>query len=318
MTEPGLTIATPGGESSGPTYEILDSSFGACIDPVAWLERLYTGARWTEGPVYLADLQCLLFSDIPNQRTLLFNERTDQVSLLRAETGHANGNTRDHQGRLVTCEQGARRVARTEPDGSVTVLADRYQGRRLNSPNDVVVRSDGTIWFTDPTYGILSDYVGNKAEQEIATNNVYRLDPRDGSLTVVADDFSMPNGLAFSPDESTLYVADSGFLTDAAAPRHIRRFAVREDGTLAGGEVLAEIAPGIPDGFRVDTDGRIWTSAADGVHCLTPSGETIGKILVPEVTANLTFGGPKRNRLYITATTSLYAVYTNVTGAQRP
>jgi gluconolactonase len=318
MTEPGLTISTPGGSGSGPTYEIIDSSFGACIDPVAWLEQLYTGARWTEGPVYLAELGCLLFSDIPNQRVLMFNERTDAVSLLRGDTGHANGNTRDLQGRLVTCEQGARRVVRTEPDGSVTVLADRYQGRRLNSPNDVVVRSDGTIWFTDPTFGILSDYVGNKAAPEIATNNVYRLDPRDGSLTVVADDLSMPNGLAFSPDETTLYVADSGFLVDASAPSHIRRFGVREDGTLSDGDVLAEIAPGIPDGMRIDTDGRIWTSAADGVHCLTPQGETIGKILVPEVVANLTFGGPKRNRLYITATTSLYAVYTNVTGVQRP
>ncbi|MCE3551404.1 SMP-30/gluconolactonase/LRE family protein [Pseudonocardia sp. RS11V-5] len=300
-----------------PTYEILDPAFGACVDPVSWLERLSGGHRWTEGPAYYADLRCLVFSDIPNQKLLRYDEESGAVSVLRASTGHANGNTRDRRGRLVTCEQGARRVVRTEPDGSTTVLADSYRGRRLNSPNDVVVKSDGTIWFTDPSYGIMSDYVGNRAEQEQDTNNVYRIDP-DGTITAVADDVVMPNGLAFSPDESLLYVADSAFLTDASAPRHLRRFAVDADNGLADRGVLAEVEPGIPDGFRADTDGRLWVGAGDGVQCFTPDGELIGKIRVPEATANLAFGGPKRNRLYITATSSLYAIYLNVTGAQSP
>jgi len=301
-----------------PVYEVIEPEFRDCFDPVSWLERLYTGCRWAEGPLYFADLRCLIWSDIPNQRMLSLDETSGQVSLHRAGTGHANGNTRDREGRMVTCEQGARRVIRTEYDGSVTVLADSFEGRRLNSPNDVVVKSDGSIWFTDPSYGIISDYVGNKAAQEIQGCNVYRLDPATGTLTIQADDFVMPNGLAFSPDESRLYVADSGFLTDEQAPRHIRAFDVRNDGSLRGGDVLADITPGIPDGFRVDTSGRLWIGAGDGVQCVTETGRLIGKILVPETTANLTFGGPKRNRLYITATTSLYAVYMNVTGVQRP
>jgi gluconolactonase len=315
----GASVPSPNGTRLvEPSYEITSPAFNDCIDPVAWLERLHTGCRWAEGPVYFGDLRCLVWSDIPNQRMLRLDECSGGVSVFRAATGHANGSTRDREGRLVTCEQGARRVVRTEHDGSVTVLAERFEGRRFNAPNDVVVRSDGTIWFTDPSYGIISDYVGNKAPRESASCNVYRLDPRDRSLRVVVDDFSMPNGLAFSPDERTLYVADSGYLTDDTAPRHIRAFDVGADGTLAGGDVLATIEPGIPDGLRVDTDGRLWIGAGDGVHCVTADGEPIGKILVPEASANLTFGGPKRNRLYITATSSLYAVYLNVTGAQRP
>jgi gluconolactonase len=303
---------------SDACYELLADEFGDCIDPVAWLERLHTGSRWAEGPVYFADLACLVWSDIPNQRMLRLDEHSGHVSVFRRDTGHANGNTRDREGRLITCEQGARRVIRTEPDGRVTVLADSFEGRRLNSPNDVVVRSDGTLWFTDPSYGIISDYVGNKAPRELDACNVFRLDPARGELRVVAGDFSMPNGLAFSPDERTLYVADSGYLTDAAAPRHIRAFTVGDGGALSGGDVLAEIEPGIPDGLRVDTAGRLWIGAGDGVHCVTPDGELIGKLRVPEAVANLAFGGPKRNRLYITATSSLYAIYTNVTGAQTP
>lgn len=319
MTNPGLTVRPAGpAASDAPVYEFLDPAFGACIDPVAWLERLHSGCRWTEGPVYFADLQLVVFSDIPNQRMLSYNERSEEVAVFRAATGHANGNTRDREGRLVTCEQGARRVIRTEHDGSTTVIADAYQGKRLNSPNDVVVRSDGSVWFTDPSYGILSDYVGDKADQEQPTNNVYRVDPSDGAIEAVADDFAMPNGLAFSPDESVLYVADSGFLTDASAPRHIRAFDVHADGRLSGGEVLVEVQPGIPDGFRVDTDGRLWIGAGDGVHCVTPEGQLIGKVRVPEPVGNVTFGGRKRNRLYITATSSLYAVYLNVSGMQRP
>ena len=299
-------------------YETFDERFEECIDPVARLERLYSGCRWAEGPVYLADWRSLILSDIPNRRMLRYDEASGQVSLFRAATGNANGNTRDRQGRLVTCEQGARRVVRTEPDGSLKVIADSYRGRRLNAPNDVVVRSDGTIWFTDPTYGIMSDFVGVKQPAEIGSNNVYRVDPETGTIDVVADDFVMPNGIAFSPDETLLYVADSGYLPDQSAPRHIRVFDVDTAGNVSNSHVLADFQPGIADGFRVDTDGRLWVGVWDGVHVVTPEGQLIGKIHMPEPAANLAFGGPRRNRLYITATTSLYAIFTNVTGAQRP
>ena len=304
----------PGGV---PVYEVLDPRFGDCIDLVSQLELLYTGCRWAEGPVYLAELQLLLFSDIPNRRMMRYDEVTGQVCAFRHGTGNANGNTRDRRGRLVTCEQGLRRVVRTEPDGSVTVIADAYRGKRLNSPNDVVVSADGSIWFTDPTYGISSDFVGVKQEQEQEKSNVYRIAP-DGTMTVVADDFWKPNGLAFSPDESRLYIADSGLLPDPEGPHHIRVFDVREDGTLSGGGVLAEISPGIPDGLRVDDGGRLWIGAGDGVHCVSPDGVLLGKIRLPEACANVAFGGPKRNRLYMTATSSLYAVFLNVSGVQRP
>lgn len=304
-----------GGDS---VYEVIDQSFGDCIDLVARLERLYAGCRWAEGPAYFADLRSLIFSDIPNQRMLRYDEASGQVSLFRSATGNANGNTRDRDGRLVTCEQGARRVVRTELDGSLTVIADSYRGKRLNAPNDVVVGSDGMIWFTDPSYGIMSDFVGVKQPRELDTNNVYRVNPANGRVEVVADDFVMPNGIAFSPDEKRLYVVDSGYLPDKSAPRHIRAFDVDVDGRLSNGRVLAEFQPGIADGLRVDTGGRLWVGVWDGVHIVTPNGDLIGKIHVPEAAANLAFGGPRRNRLYITASTSLYAVFTNVTGAQRP
>lgn len=300
-----------------PIYDIIDARFGECIDLVAQLERLGSGYRWAEGPVYFADQHALLFSDIPNERIMRFDEVSGRITLFRGRTGNANGNTRDLHGRLLTCEQGAGRVTRTEPDGTVTVLADRYRGGRLNAPNDIVVRSDGTIWFTDPSYGRETSFVGVPREREVDGDNVYRLDP-DGTLTVVVDDFWKPNGLAFSPDESTLYIVDSGYLPDPAGPRHIRSFEVRDDGSLGGGEVLAEITPGIPDGIRVDDAGRIWVGAGDGVQCIHPDGTLLGRIRVPEAAANLTFGGPRRDRLYITATTSLYAVFTNVRGIQRP
>jgi gluconolactonase len=312
-------IAPPTTPAAVPDpYAAADAAFNDLIDPIAWVERLHDGCRWAEGPVYFADLRCLLWSDIPNERMLRYDELSGAVSVFRTGSGHANGNTRDRQGRLITCEQGARRVVRTEHDGTRTVLADAHEGRRLNAPNDVVVRSDGTIWFSDPSYGISSDYVGERAAQELPGCFVFRLDPADGTLRIVADDFAMPNGLAFSPDESRLYVADSGFLTDAAAPRHIRAFDVGDDGGLRGGEVLYEVDAGIPDGFRVDEGGRLWIGCGDGVRCVSPEGERLGTIRIPEAAANLTFGGPKRNRLYITATTSLYAVYLNTRGVQRP
>ena len=300
------------------SFEFVDKQFKAYAIPVTWVEKLYEGTRWAEGPVYFGDLRCLIWSDIPNSRMLRWDEETGHVSLFRADSNHSNGNTRDRQGRLVTCEHGARRVTRTEWDGSITVLSDRYEGKRLNSPNDVVVRSDGTVWFTDPPYGILSDYEGHKAESEIGACNVYRLDPRDGSLRIVAGDFVKPNGLAFSADERTLYIADSGFSHDAAAPHHVRSFKVDAEGRLSGGKVFVEIEPGIPDGLRIDVDGNLWVAAGDGVHCYAPGGSLLGKILIPEAVANIAFGGPKRNRLFITATTSLYSVFLGISGVQRP
>jgi gluconolactonase len=294
-------------------YEIIDPRFGDLIDPVAFLETIHTGNRWAEGPVYFADLRSLIWSDIPNDRMLRWDEETGAVSLFRANISNPNGNTRDRQGRLITCMQGERRVVRTEWDGSITVLADSFDGKALNSPNDVVVKSDGSIWFSDPNYGIISDYVGRKALQEQPSCNVYRIDPLSGSVSVVADDFSMPNGLAFSPDEKRLYISDSGFLTDRSAPHHVRQFDV--DGSrLSNAKVFAEISPGIPDGFRVDIAGNLWISAWDGVQCHTPDGELVGKIRVPEMVANLAFGGPRNNRMFITATTSVYAVFLNARG----
>lgn len=298
-------------------YDIIDPRFGDLIDPVAFLEPLHNSNRWAEGPVYFADLRCLIWSDIPNDRMLRWDEESGAVSLYRGHVANPNGSTRDCQGRLVTCMQGERRVVRTEWDGSITVLADRVDGKRLNSPNDVVVKSDGSIWFTDPNYGIISDYVGRKAQQEQPGCSVYRLDPESGAVTTVADDFSMPNGLAFSPDEKRLYISDSGFLTDRSAPHHVRVFDV-EGARLVNSRVFAEIAPGIPDGFRVDAVGNLWISAWDGVQCHTPEGELIGKIRVPEMVANLAFGGPRNNRLFITATTSVYAVFLNVMGVRYP
>ena len=289
----------------------------------ARLDCLWTGARWTEGPVWFGDLNCLLFSDIPNQRILrwspdpLGSDGMGQVSVFRAPSNFANGHTRDRLGRLISCEHGTRRVTRTEWDGSVTVIADCYQGRRLNSPNDVVVSGDGAIWFTDPTYGILSDYEGYRAEPEQAARHVFRVDGTTGAITSVCDDFRQPNGLAFSPDERHLYIADSAFSHDPDAPRHIRVFDVAGD-RLTGGAPFAVIDNGLPDGIRVDDQGRLWSSAGDGVHCFDTGGQRLGKVLVPEVVANLCFGGARRNRMFICGTTSLYAVHLCVNGAQVP
>ena len=295
------------------TYEIHDDRFRHLIVPSAGLEELYADCRWAEGPVWFADLNCLIWSDIPNERMLRFANGT--VSVFRASSNFSNGNTRDRQGRLISCEHGSRRVTRTEIDGSITVLADRYQGKRLNSPNDVVVRSDGSVWFTDPTYGIMSDYEGHRADPEQPTRNVYRLDPATGEIDAVVTDFGQPNGLAFSLDENILYVADSSSSHDPKAPRHIRAFDVIEGRRLVNDRVFCEINNGLPDGFRIDLGGNLWTSAGDGVQCFSPDGKLLGKILVPQTVANLTFGGPRRNRLFITASRSLYAVYTATNGS---
>ena len=290
--------------------EVLDDRFSSCVGD-QWIRRLYTGCRWTEGPAYFAAGRYLVFSDIPNDRVLRLDETTGTVGVFRAPSSYANGHTVDGQGRLVSCEQGTRRVTRTEHDGSVTVLADRYEGKRLNSPNDVVERSDGSIWFTDPSYGIDSDYEGHKAVSEIGACHVYRVDPQTGRVEVVADDFARPNGLAFTLDERRLYIADS-------RRKHIRLFEVSDRGALSGGEVFATCDAGTFDGLRLDEDGRIWAAAHDGVHCFDPDGTLIGKLHLPEVTSNLTFGGPQRNELFITASSSLYSLRLSVNGARYP
>lgn len=299
-------------------YDIIDPRFEGKLISSARMEELHSGCRWLEGPVWFSDQDCLLFSDIPNQRMLRYLPADGSVSVFRQPSNFANGHTRDRQGRLVSCEHGTRRVTRTEPDGSITVIADAFEGKRLNSPNDVVVHTDGSIWFTDPSYGILSDYEGYRSPEEQDCRGVYRVDAKDGSISRVADDFVQPNGLAFSPDESKLYVADSGQRDDGSAPRHIRIFDVVDGAKLANGREFAVIEEGHPDGFRLDADGWIWCSAAGGVEVFDTEGTLVGKIRVPQRVSNLTFGGIRRNRLFITATSSLYALYVNARGAQVP
>ncbi len=296
-------------------FEIHDPRFRHLTVGSAGLDTIATGLRWAEGPVWIGDMNCLLFSDIPNQRIMRWVPG-GSATVFREPSNFANGHNRDRQGRLISCEHGARRVTRTETDGSITVLADAYMGKKLNSPNDLVCHSDGSIWFTDPTYGIMSDYEGFRATPEQPTRNVYRIDPT-GALSVVCDDFTQPNGLAFSPDETVLYIADSAASHDPALPRHIRAFDL-DGATLKNSRVFAHIDKGIPDGIRTDIFGNLWSSAADGIHCFGPEGTLLGKILIPEVVSNLCFGGPRRNRLFITATTSVYAVYLATTGAQKP
>ncbi|MBF9194735.1 SMP-30/gluconolactonase/LRE family protein [Microvirga terrestris] len=295
---------------------VLDDRFQRLHIGSARLEKLAEGCRWAEGPAYFPAGRYLIWSDVPNDRMMRFDETSGTVSVFRHSSGYSNGNTVDRQGRLVTCEHGNRRVTRTEHDGSITVLASHHQGKRFNSPNDVVVKSDGSIWFTDPAYGIDSDYEGHKAESEIGACHVYRIDPYTGDVRSVADDFVRPNGIAFSPDERRLYVADTGATHVKDGPRHIRVFDVDDQGGLSGGNVFATCTQGLFDGFRLDEAGRIWTSAGDGVHCYENDGTLIGKILVPEAVANVVFGGLKRNRLYICATTSLYSIMLPVNGAK--
>lgn len=297
-------------------YEIHDTRFRSLIVGSAVLEELYSGCRWAEGPVWFDDAQQLLWSDIPNQRMLRWVP-DGAASVYRYPSNFANGHTRDRQGRLISCEHGTRRVTRTEVDGSITVLADSFEGKRLNSPNDVVVRSDGSIWFSDPTYGILSDYEGYKSAPEQAERSIYRLDPGTGELTAAASDFLQPNGLAFSPDETRLYVADSGTNPDDTAPAHIKVYDV-EGTRLTNPTVFCRLDEGRPDGFRFDTNGNLWTSGGHAVHCFAPDGTLLGKIRIPQGVSNLTFGGPRRNRLFITATQSVYAIYVTATGVQRP
>ena len=300
-------------------FEALDPRFSGLVLGNVHLEKLYSGCRWAEGPAWFAAGRYLVWSDIPNDRILRWDETDGSVSVFRHPAMHTNGHCVDREGRLVSCEHRGRCISRTGFDGRREVLADRYQGKRFNSPNDLVVKSDGSIWFTDPSYGIDSDYEGDAGVSEIGARNVYRLDPDNGHVSVVADDFVQPNGLAFSPDESLLYIVDTGLTHQAGGPHHVRRFTVAGDGrSLGGGEGFATCDAGLYDGLRVDARGHLWLSAGDGVHCHAPEGDRLGKIRVPETVANLTFGGPKLNRLFICGTTSLYAVYLNTRAAARP
>jgi gluconolactonase len=289
-------------------YDVLDDRFLACTDGDRKLEQLYAGCRWAEGPIYVPAGRYLLWSDIPNDRILRWDETTGAVGIFRDPAGHTNGNTLDGIGRLVSCEQGNRRVSRTEHNGEVTVIADRFDGLRLNSPNDAAVKSDGSIWFSDPDYGIRSDYEGHRATSEIGSRNVYRVDPITGTVSLAADGFDGPNGLVFSADEQRLYVSDS-------RTNHIRVFDVGADGRLSGDRIFATCATGRFDNIRFDDEGRLWVGACeDGVHCYDPDGTLLGKIRVPETAANICFGGTRRNRMFIAATTSLYSLMMSVTG----
>ena len=298
-----------------PAIETVDPRFEAYVLPNASVERLHTGSRWAEGPVWFGDGRYFLWSDIPNDRMMRWLEETGEVSVFRSPSNYSNGNTRDREGRLVSCEHGGRRVTRTEYDGSITVLIDSFQGRRLNAPNDVVVHPDGHIWFTDPGYGILRDYEGGRAPFELPTN-VYRLDPESGEATVVTDELDRPNGLCFSPDYTRLHISDTG----SGFPHAIVAYDVEEDSRLVNRQVLCGTSPASPDGIRCDVDGNIWTSASfageeyDGVQVFAPDGELIGRIHLPETVSNLCFGGAKMNRLFITGSQSIYSLYVEARG----
>ncbi len=301
------------------SFQAIDPRFRRLAFPNVHLERLHSGCRWAEGPAWFAAGRYLVWSDIPNDRVLRWDDTDGSVSVFQQPAMNSNGHTVDREGRLVSCEHRGRCVSRVGFDGRREVLAERIDGRCFNSPNDAVVKSDGSIWFTDPSYGIDSDYEGDAAPSEIGACRVYRLDPGSGRVSVVASDFVQPNGLAFSPDESLLYIVDTGATHVDGGPHHVRRFRVGSDGaSLSGGEVFATCPMGLYDGLRTDVHGNLWLSAGDGVHCHASDGTLLGKILVPEAAANVCFGGSKLNRLFICATTSLYAVYLNTRAAGRP
>ncbi len=301
-----------------PAIETLDERFQKYRIFSAAVERLYTGCRWSEGPVWFGDGRYLLWSDIPNNQILKWEEETGSVNAFRRPSNFANGNTRDRHGRLITCEHGGRRVTRTECDGTVTVLVENWQGKRLNSPNDVVVKSDGSVWFTDPPFGILGNYEGHKAEPELE-QGVYRIDGESGDVSLVTTDVLGPNGLCFSPDERFLYIVESR----GVPHRKILAYDVAENGReIMNKRMLVDAGPGgTPDGMRCDIDGNLWcgwgmgTEALDGILVFAPDGTKIGRIALPERCANLCFGGPKRNRLFMAASQSLYALYVNTQGA---
>lgn len=298
------------------TVLIEDPRMEALLRADAVLQRLCTGAIWSEGPVWWDD-GSVTWSDIPNNRMLKWSP-AEGMTVFRSPSNHTNGHTRDREGRMVSCEHSGRRISRTELDGTVATVVDRFEGKRLNSPNDVVVKSDGTIWFTDPPYGIISDYEGVAAESEIGANYVYRFDPADGSLAIACDDFQRPNGLAFSPDESLLYVSDTSRSHDPDGNHHIRVFDIKDGRYPTNGRVFAVIEPGLSDGFRLDVAGNLFTSSADSIQVFAPDGKRLGKIFVPEVISNCTFGGRDRSTLFITASTSLYSIELATKGSVRP
>ncbi len=302
-----------------PRIEKLDKRFPKQGN--AGIDRIATGFRWAEGPVYFRDGGYLVWSDIPNNRMMRWLEEDGHVSVFRPHSNYSNGNTRDREGRLLTCEHDARRVTRTELDGRITVVMDNFNGKKLNAPNDIVVASDGAIWFTDPGYGIDGEYEGHTDKFELGTN-VYRVDPKTGRATVAVDDFTRPNGLAFSPDEKLLYIVDSG--ATHGGPAHIRVFDVVANKLRKSRVFADDFSPGFTDGMRVDVKGNVWCSMGwadpleDGVRCYAPDGDMIGKVHLPETCANLCFGGKKRNRLFMCGSTSMYALYVDIQGAQLP
>ncbi|MCJ2028820.1 SMP-30/gluconolactonase/LRE family protein [Methylobacterium sp. J-043] len=297
-------------------FEIHDPRFRRYVLDNAGLEEIAAGFRWVEGPVWMGDWNCLLFQDLPRNRTMRWSE-AEGLSIYRAPSDYGNGQTRDREGRLIACSHHGRCLYRTEHDGRVTRLIDRHAGKRLNAPNDVIVKSDGTIWFTDPLYGISNDYEGGRQESE-QPPALYRFDPATGDIRVAAGDFDGPNGLAFSPDERRLYVSETGDQSRPDPRQYIRVFDVGADGTLNGGDIFHKIAPGYCDGMKVDEDGNVWSSAADGVHCLSPEGRLLGKVRVPYRVSNLTWGGVHRNRLFIAASQRVFAIFLNRRGAPLP
>jgi gluconolactonase len=315
MAAPAWADWQPSQRYPDPAIKILDPRFARYRLNAAKIERIAGGFRWCEGPAWFGDGRFLLWSDIPNDRIMKWEEETGAVSVFRRPSHNANGNARDRQGRLLTCEHETRRVTRTEHDGSLTVVADRFEGKPLNSPNDVVCRSDGSIWFTDPPFGVLGYYEGQAAKPELPTN-VYRVDPSNGRITLVLADVERPNGLAFSPDESRLYVVEAG-----VSPRVIHAWDVLDGGTRLGGKrKLIDAGPGTPDGLRVDVDGNLWVGwgmgeeGLDGVRVFDAEGVLLGRIDLPERCANLCFGGRHRNRLFMCASTSVYSLYVNTQG----
>jgi gluconolactonase len=304
-------------ESFDLKLEVYDKRFGEWVVGGSRLERLFTGMQVGEGPVYFADLDFLLWTDIPGNRIFRYVEGLG-IAVFRSPCGYANGNTRDREGRLVTCEHGGRRVVRTEPNGALTILAERYAGKRLNSPNDVIVKSDGSIWFTDPDYDLRDNDQSIAGPREIATCNVYRVDPGSGAVSIAADDCVMPNGLAFSLDETKLYVSDASRVVTPTGTHSIRVYDVAQGSRLTGGRVFTEIEPGVSDGFRLDSEGFLWTTAGDGVQCFSPDADLLGRILIPEPTTNLVFGGSRGDRLFVTGLSSLWSVSVRRTGAERP